>query len=66
MRPWRRHQGGNLATAQAPLMKSIVALLALMLPYSVVLLVTWTLLLLGFWALDVPLGLGASYRYPAP
>ena len=44
----------------------IGTLLALMLPYSVVLLVTWTLLLLGFWALDVPLGLGASYRYPAP
>jgi aminobenzoyl-glutamate transport protein len=44
----------------------IGTLLALMLPYSVVLLVTWTLLLLGFWALDVPLGLGASYRYPGP
>jgi aminobenzoyl-glutamate transport protein len=44
----------------------IGTLLALMLPYSLVLLVTWTLLLLGFWALDIPLGLGASYRYPAP
>jgi len=44
----------------------IGTLLALMLPYSIVLLLTWTLLLLGFWLLDVPLGLGSSYRYPAP
>jgi aminobenzoyl-glutamate transport protein len=43
----------------------IGTLLALMLPYSVVLLVTWTLLLIGFWLLGIPLGLGASYRYPA-
>lgn len=44
----------------------IGTLLALMLPYSLVLLVAWTALLLGFWGLDIPLGLGASYRYPAP
>lgn len=44
----------------------IGTLLALMLPYSVLLLVTWTLLLLGFWAFEIPLGLGSSYRYPAP
>ncbi len=43
----------------------IGTLLALMLPYSVALLVLWTLLLIGFWALGLPLGLGASYRYPA-
>lgn len=42
----------------------IGTLLALMLPYSVALLTGWTLLLLGFWALGIPLGLDASYRYP--
>ena len=41
-------------------------LLALMLPFSVSLLVTWTLLLIGFWALGIPLGAGASYVYPVP
>ncbi|MBC8008042.1 MAG: AbgT family transporter, partial [Prolixibacteraceae bacterium] len=44
----------------------IGSLLALMLPYSVILLVTWTLLLICFWLLGIPLGLGASYSYPAP
>ena len=43
----------------------IGTLVALMLPYSVVMLVLWTLFLLGFWALDIPLGLGSSYTYPA-
>ncbi len=42
----------------------IGTLLALMLPFSVTLLVTWTAFLLGFWALDLPLGLGASLTYP--
>jgi len=40
-------------------------LLALMLPYSVTLLIAWTAFLLGFWALEIPLGIGASYTYPA-
>jgi aminobenzoyl-glutamate transport protein len=40
-------------------------LLALMLPFSVTLLVLWTAFLLGFWALGIPLGVGASYVYPA-
>lgn len=43
----------------------IGTLLALMLPFSVTLLVVWTAFLLGFWALDLPLGLGAGYVYPA-
>jgi len=43
----------------------IGTLVALMLPYSVVMLVLWTTFLLGFWALDIPLGLGSSYTYPA-
>ncbi|GAB3735237.1 AbgT family transporter [Luteimonas pelagia] len=40
-------------------------LLALMLPFSVTLLVMWTAFLLGFWALGIPLGVGASYVYPS-
>ncbi|MGP9800681.1 AbgT family transporter [Rheinheimera sp. NSM] len=43
----------------------IGTLIALMLPYSVAMLVLWTAFLLGFWALDIPLGVGASYSYPA-
>ncbi len=44
----------------------IGTLLALMLPFSATLLVLWTGFLLGFWALDIPLGVGSSYTYPAP
>ncbi len=44
----------------------IGTLLALMLPFSVTLLVLWTGFLLGFWALGIPLGIGSSYVYPAP
>jgi aminobenzoyl-glutamate transport protein len=44
----------------------IGTLLALMLPYSVTLLVTWTLLLVSFWVFGIPLGLGASFLYPPP
>jgi len=43
----------------------IGTLLALMLPYSLALLVLWTAFLLCFWALGIPLGAGASYVYPA-
>lgn len=39
-------------------------LLALMLPFSVTLLATWTLFLIGFWALGIPLGVGSTYTYP--
>jgi aminobenzoyl-glutamate transport protein len=42
----------------------IGTLVALMLPYSVTLLVVWTAFLLGFWLAGIPLGLGASYTYP--
>ena len=41
-------------------------LLALMLPFAVTLLVVWTLFLIGFWALGIPLGVGSSYVYPVP
>ena len=43
----------------------IGTLIALMLPYSITLLVLWTAFLLGFWALDIPLGVGSSYSFPA-
>lgn len=42
----------------------IGTLVALMLPYTATLLVCWTLLLLAFWGLGLPLGLQASYNYP--
>ncbi|MBB3102344.1 aminobenzoyl-glutamate transport protein [Azomonas macrocytogenes] len=41
----------------------IGTVMAMMLPYSLIFLLAWTALLLGYWALDLPLGLGASYRY---
>jgi aminobenzoyl-glutamate transport protein len=42
----------------------IGTLASLMLPFSVAFLVSWTLLLLLFWALGVPLGLQGAYTYP--
>ena len=41
----------------------IGTLLALMLPFSVTLLVVWSAFLIGFWALGIPLGVGSSYTY---
>src|SRR5690606_36745202 len=40
-------------------------LLALMLPFSITLLVVWSLFLVGYWALGIPLGVGSSYAWPA-
>lgn len=37
---------------------------SMMLPYSVTFIVTWTLFLMAFWALGLPLGLQAQYYYP--
>ena len=37
---------------------------AMMLPYSVVFITTWTMFLLLFWALGLPLGLQGAYVYP--
>ncbi|TWT19702.1 AbgT family transporter [Luteimonas wenzhouensis] len=42
----------------------IGTLLALMLPFSLALLVVWSAFLLAFWGLDIPLGIGASHAYP--
>jgi len=36
---------------------------AMMLPYSLVFIVCWTLFLLLYWWVGVPLGLQASYTY---
>ncbi|HAN26453.1 MAG TPA: hypothetical protein DCP75_01735 [Haliea salexigens] len=34
-----------------------------MLPYSITFIILWTLFLLGYWALGLPLGLQSSYTY---
>jgi aminobenzoyl-glutamate transport protein len=39
---------------------------AMMLPYSITFLVVWTLFLMLYWTLGLPLGLQAEYVYPAP
>jgi aminobenzoyl-glutamate transport protein len=44
----------------------IGTLTSIMLPYSITFLVVWTIFLLLYWAIGLPLGLGASYVYPAP
>jgi para-aminobenzoyl-glutamate transporter family len=42
----------------------IGTLLSLMLPYSVCILLAWTVFLLLYWGLGLPLGIQASYVYP--
>jgi aminobenzoyl-glutamate transport protein len=42
----------------------IGTLVSIMMPYSIAFLAFWTVLLLGFWTLNVPLGLEAPYTYP--
>ena len=42
----------------------IGTLVSLMVPYSMIFLAGWTLLLLAFWGLSIPLGLQAHYAYP--
>ena len=41
----------------------IGTVLSMMLPYAAAFLLLWTLFLLGYWALGLPLGLQASYGY---
>lgn len=43
----------------------IGTLLSMMLPYSVAILILWTIFLLIYWGLGIPLGIQASYVYPA-
>jgi len=42
----------------------IGTLVSLMLPYSIVFLILWTIFLLAYWGLGLPLGLQAPYVYP--
>ncbi|MBI1381569.1 MAG: AbgT family transporter [Planctomycetaceae bacterium] len=42
----------------------IGTLISLMLPYSILFLVAWTLFLLAFWTLGIPLGPDVIYSYP--
>ena len=42
----------------------IGTLVSIMLPYSAVFLLVWTIFLLGYWMLGIPLGLQAPYGYP--
>jgi aminobenzoyl-glutamate transport protein len=42
----------------------IGTLTAMMLPYSLTFLVVWTIFLVGYFMLGIPLGIGASYTYP--
>lgn len=42
----------------------IGTLVSMMLPFSATFIVTWTLLLLGYWALGLPLGIQSTYTYP--
>ncbi len=37
---------------------------ALMLPFALTFLIGWSLLLVGYWALGIPLGLASTYVYP--
>ena len=43
----------------------IGTLTAMMLPFSLTFIVVWTLFLLAYWGLGLPLGLQSSYVYPA-
>ena len=42
----------------------IGTLVSMMLSYSIAFLITWTIFLMIYWALGLPLGLQATYRYP--
>ncbi|MCY4078073.1 MAG: AbgT family transporter, partial [Acidobacteria bacterium] len=39
---------------------------SLMLPYSATLFVAWTLFLLAYWWIGLPLGIQGAYEYSAP
>lgn len=43
----------------------IGTIISLMIPYFIAFIVGWSLLLLLFWGLDIPLGIQAVYNYPA-
>jgi p-aminobenzoyl-glutamate transporter AbgT len=41
----------------------IGTLASLMMPFSIAMLIGWTLFLLAYWALGIPLGIQAPYTY---
>ena len=41
----------------------IGTLISLMLPFSIAFMIGWTLFLLAYWGLSIPLGLQSSYTY---
>ena len=43
----------------------IGTLVSMMLPFFFIFMITWTIFLLVYWALGIPLGLQASYTWPA-
>jgi aminobenzoyl-glutamate transport protein len=43
----------------------IGTVVAMMLPYTIVFIITWTAFLLAYWGLGLPLGVQSSYVYPA-
>ena len=51
-------------TAQKKFKTGIGTMISLMLPYSISFLVSWTVLLLVYWGLGLPLGLQAGYTWP--
>jgi aminobenzoyl-glutamate transport protein len=42
----------------------IGTMVSLMIPYSLSFLVTWSVLLVLYWGMGIPLGLQSSYSYP--
>ncbi|MEZ4838545.1 AbgT family transporter [Flavobacterium sp.] len=44
----------------------IGTLVSMMIPYSIAFMVLWTIFLLVYWALGIPLGLQATYEYITP
>ncbi len=44
----------------------IGTLISMMLPYAIIFLIVWTIFLLAYWAIGIPLSFEANYVYPAP
>lgn len=44
----------------------IGTLISMMLPYSIIFMVVWTIFLLLYWGLGIPLSFESNYIYPAP
>ncbi|MEM9412755.1 MAG: AbgT family transporter, partial [Planctomycetota bacterium] len=42
----------------------IGTLVSLMLPYSIALIIVWSIMLVAFWTFEIPLGTDSSYIYP--